>query len=230
MDFLNAGKGLYIEGNDLGYANKETAFYDMLGATYNDDGDNISSLSGQDGSIVEGKSYNFIQGSGNINTLIDDISANGGTPIFKCNGGTVKAVTYQGQDESYKVIYSTFVFGGVRTEDAKNELMKIYMDWLLGTTPIIEDIRPDYVFSSRNIRSISLTQGNWLNFTLAYPARIEADFYNISGKLVHHLFNGQFNEGTYRVNVNDNSLCNGTYILRLDANGDIVNKGIVLTK
>jgi hypothetical protein len=222
---------MYIEGNDLGYANKGTAFYNMLGATYNADGNNISSLSGQDGSIVEGKSYNFIQGSGlNINTYIDEISSNGGTLIFECNAGTGRAVTCQGQDESYKVIYSTFVFGGVRTDDARNELMKIYMDWLLGSTPIADDCKPDYAAHNSNILSVVLTSDRYLNFTLASPAQVKADFYSISGKLVQHLINGEFNDGTHIVKLNDNSLSDGTYILRLESNGESVKKGVFLIK
>ena len=104
----------------------------MLGANYDDDGDKISSLSGQNGSIVEGKSYSFIQNL-SINTYMDEISSNGGTMIFQCNTNKGRAVTYEGQNNTYKVIFSTFVFGGIRTEQAKNELMKIYMDYLLGT-------------------------------------------------------------------------------------------------
>ena len=130
----------------------------MLGAKYDADGDKISSLSGQNGSIVEGKSYNFIQNL-SINTYMDEISSNGGTIIFQCNGNKGRAVTYEGQNNTYKVIYSTFVFGGVREESAKNELMKIYMDYLLGTgdqqAPVVsvtlpsggEDLQPGTTFS-----------------------------------------------------------------------------------
>lgn len=203
----------------------------MLGANYDADGDKISSLSGQNGSIVEGKSYNFIQNL-SINTYMDEISANGGTMIFQCNANKGRAVTYEGQNNTYKVIYSTFVFGGVREESAKNELMKIYMDYLLGTTPIVEEFDVPFTLTNNSTMSFSLNQNNCLNFSLTHPARVSVDFYNISGQLVKQLINNSFNEGTHQVNLNSNfnNVSSGEYILNFKADEEVANQIIVISK
>ena len=202
----------------------------MLGAKYEADGDKISSLSGQNGSIVEGKSYNFIQNL-SINTYMDEISADGGTMIFQCNANKGRAVSYEGTSNSYKVIYSTFVFGGIREESARNELMKIYMDYLVGTTPIVEEFDVPFTINNNTI-SFSLNQNNCLNFSLAHPARVTVDFYNISGQLVKQLINNSFNEGTHQVNLNSNfnNVSSGEYILNFKADEEVANQIIVISK
>lgn len=104
----------------------------MFGIKYDDDGGAISSVSGQSGSIVEGKSYNCLT-SVAPNNYVDEISSNGATIIFKTNGGKGCGSTYEGPDDNYRALHTSFNFTLVRTEDKRNELMKIYMEYLLGT-------------------------------------------------------------------------------------------------
>ena len=104
----------------------------MFGITYNADGSSISSVSGQSGSIVEGKSYTMLAGV-TPNNYIDEISSNGAKIIFQTNGGKGCGSTYEGPDGSYRTLHTSFNFNLVRTEAARDELMKIYMDYLIGT-------------------------------------------------------------------------------------------------
>jgi hypothetical protein len=130
---LEAGKGLYLEGTDFGYNySTNKTIYDMFGITYSADGGAISSVSGQSGSIVEGKSYNILANA-TPNTYVDQISSNGAKIIFNTNGGNGCGSTYEGADGTYRSLHTSFLFTTVRTEDARNELMKIYMIYLLGT-------------------------------------------------------------------------------------------------
>jgi hypothetical protein len=130
---LEAGKGLYLEGTDFGYNySTNKTIYDMFGITYSAVGGAISSVSGQSGSIVEGKSYNILANA-TPNTYVDQISSNGAKIIFNTNGGNGCGSTYEGADGTYRSLHTSFLFTTVRTEDARNELMKIYMIYLLGT-------------------------------------------------------------------------------------------------
>ncbi len=232
-NFLEQGKGLYVEGNDFGFNNSSSNLYKMFGCNFLGSGDIIDSLIGEDGSIVEGKSYTSIGGpsiGGGINCYIDDISADEGTLIFKCDRNKGHGVTYEGQNDSYRALHTSFCFNAVRGADARNELMKIYMDYLLPNSPIIEEQYQPFVINK--IFTSSDVRDGRLSFTLANSARIKIDFYNIAGRFMAQLINDEFNKGTYQINLDfkdsGKMLSSGRYILRFDANGEVVNQLINL--
>lgn len=218
---------MYIEGVDLGYSNGTTNFYKMLGTTFNADGDKITSLSGQIGSIVAGKNYSSYFANHPINGYIDEISANQGTLLFKCNGGKGRAVSYKEPTKKYKTIYSSFVFGGLRGIPEKNALMKIYMDWLLGGTGINQD---QLALIANSLFITNAFGENRINFTLAQPAKISINLYTIAGKLVSRMADNPFSQGSHQLTLNKDLISSGNYLLRVKAAEQAVNLLIFITK
>ena len=156
----------------------------MFGCNFLSDGqdgyNSISTLTGQSCSIVAGKSYNYIHES-YANHFVDEISSNGGTIIFKCDKDKGHGVTYEGPNGNYRAIHTSILFGGIRDESARDGLMKIYMDYLLGNTPCIEEQSRQFVVSNLSVSPSLLEQSDRLNFTLIRPAQVTIDFYNIAG-------------------------------------------------
>ena len=136
VDFLDNGKGLYIEGADFAASNNGTPLFEMFGCTYVDNGmpadtGNVSSITGQFGSIVDGKTYSYLYKEPPDN-FVDYISANGGTIIFKSQDSLGRAVMYSGPSNNYRTIHSSFVFSALRDGlHTKEQLMDIYLNYLL---------------------------------------------------------------------------------------------------
>jgi len=235
INFLNAGKSLYIEG-DFGYFVKSTPFFAMLGCTHVDGGDStasVTSFSGLPASIVSGKNYTSLPTTWYwyITRYIDELGSNGAKMIFKCNFNKNRAATYEGKNSTYRVIYSAFVFMQLRGKDAKNGLMKTYMDYLLGTSINKGSDKIQFISNSNDFDLF--VHDNRVAFKLSLPARIQADIYTVEGKLVRHVFNDRLNQGSHTFAFNTKEatrLCSGRYIMRFKSPGETVNKVFMVVK
>lgn len=234
INFLNAGKGLYIEGCDFGFDNYTTQLYQKFGCTYLGDGNssgNVSSVTGQSSTIVEGKSYDYLYGQG-PDFYVDYIGANGGTIFFTSQDNRGRAVNYDGGG-TYRSIHSTSIFGALRngTYD-KDELMGIYMDYLCPTG--VEELADTYV-RNLSIFPNPASQNVNLNFTLPYAGKVKIKVYNIAGQMVRQIIDGALTKGSHKLTWNGNddsgkSLNSGKYILRIEINKEVINKVVVLVK
>jgi len=199
----------------------------MLGCTYDDDGAGIVSLTGESGSFAEGKDYSFMQSDSYLNNYIDEFTAKDGESIFQSNDGITRVVAYDGP--GYKVITSSVPFGGLRDVDKKNELMELYLNYLYGTTPVIDEHTVSIVI---NNAAVSLEGNNILKFELNKPSNVTIDFYSMQGQLVKQLFNNSCKPGTYSLDINNflSTISCGQYIFRLETNYSTVNKSFTVNK
>lgn len=223
---------MYIEGTSFGYVNSSGELYAMFGCNFLSDGqdgfNSISTITGQSGSIVADKSYNYIQDA-YANHFVDEISSNGGKIIFKRDNDKGHGVTYKGANGNYRAIHTSILFGGIRDESARDGLMKIYMDYLLGNTLCIEEQYKPFVVNNLSVSPSLLEQSDRLNFTLIRPARVTIDFYNIAGQHICRFINEKLHEGSHQLSL-QRVLSSGRYILKFEADKEVVNKLIVLTK
>jgi hypothetical protein len=236
VNFLNAGKGLYIENPDLGFHHGNTTFYSMLGCDYIGDGNasgNVSSVTGETGTFVEGMTFNYPyeQGPDSYN---DIIGSNGGTIFFKSQDTNGRALCYNGTTGDYRSIHSTIIFGAHQnTSSTKLDLMTVYMNYLTETIGVEEmsDALVQNVVVSPNpaFRDIGL------RFTLQRQAHIAVSIYTIVGQTVCNLIDSELAPGqhNYTWKGTDNSgrdLSSGTYILRIETDGHATDQTIVLLK
>ena len=199
----------------------------MLGANYEGDGDNIRSLNGQTGTIAAGKNYIYFSSDRQINASLDELSANGGTLLFECDRGIGRTVAYEGPAKQYKVIYSTFIFGGIRGISEKNGLMKTYMDWLCAPASINQEpfsIIDDRIFST-NARG-----KNMIHIGLLRAAKLEVSLYTMSGRLVNQMAQDWFEEGSHFLTLDKLLISKGNYLLSVTADGQAVTKLIFITE
>ncbi|GAI41244.1 unnamed protein product, partial [marine sediment metagenome] len=162
-----------------------------------------------------------------LNDYIDEFSAESGETVFQSNDGITRVVAYNGP--GYKVITSSVLFGGLRDVDKKNELMGLYLNYLNGTTPVIDEHTVSIVM---NNAAVSLEGNNILKFELNKPSSVKIDFYSLQGQLVKQLFNNSCKPGTYSLNMNNflSTISCGQYILRLETNYSTVNKSFTVHK
>ncbi len=237
VDFLQDGKSVYIEGTDFGAYNAMEQLYGMFGCDFIDYGQpsfvgNVISLEGQDGTIAEGMSYDYLYQQGPDN-YVDEIGENSGTLFFKSQDGIGRGICYAGPTNSYRAVHSTVIFGAlVNGTNTKTELMNDYMSYMLQLTGVEEysieqernalSVFPNPVAASANIR-----------FSLTRPGHVVASIYNTAGQLVSRLADHEFGTGDHSlvwhsVDTNGRRLSNGTYILTIKIGEDVFSKPIVI--
>lgn len=235
--YLDGGGSVYLEGADFGYNNSGSALYTRFGCTYLGDGNatgNIQYLTGQSGTFVAGMSYNYLYNQGPDN-YVDYIGPNGGKIFFRCQGNLGRAVYYDGPGgNTYRSIHSPHIFGALRDgADTKQELMDIYMDYLLAPTGVAES-------EASMIRDLSISPNParshvCLSFTLPQSTAVTVRIYNPAGQLVRQLAAGDIAAGAQTLiwDGRDNlgkEVSSGSYILRIEADQSVVNETVVLIK
>lgn len=137
--FLNAGKAVYLEGNDFGAFHKNDPIYGMFGCGYVDNGaafTNISKVQGQSNTLFQDVVIKYSYGVEYPDQSVDVINnANGGALIFTCHKNKGRAVAYSGSSGDYRAIHSTFWLGALKDQKGthtKNQVMAEYMAYLKG--------------------------------------------------------------------------------------------------
>ncbi len=230
IDFLKRGKGLYIEGTTYCYNNVGSDLFNMFGINYlgpgTDDTNNLSTLNGQNGSIVAGKNYDYLPNS-LTNYWVSEFSSNGGEIFFKCDKDKGRGVTCEGDSGNYRSIHSSVLFGAIRDETKRNALMKIYMNYLQKITPIQN--KQHIVFNDNRFLFSSWQGKRSVLFKLTHPSRVKLDLYTITGRRIARIIDDKFCEGTHQIYVMT-KLSNGMYVMKYETENYKKNNLIKITK
>jgi len=235
INYLNSHKGVYLEGADFGFNNSTSSLYAMFGCTYDGDGNasgNVSTVTGQTGSIAQGKNYDYLYQEG-PDSYVDYIGANGGTIFFRSQDTYGRAVNYSGPGNNYRSIHSTFIFGALRNGTYnKQQLMQSYMTYLLSYTGAEE--HAEETVSGLAVRP---NPGRIINvsFFAARPAGVRAELYNVSGQKVRTLLDQPVAAGSHTLTFDGKDdrgqrLSDGAYLLRLEQGDYSIARTIVLIK
>lgn len=237
VNFLNRGKGLYIEGCDVAFYNNQTNLFRMFGCTFIGDGNppglgNVQTVFGQDSSIVRWKLFSYLYKQA-PDRYVDIIGPAAGRIFFKSQDSLGRAVHYGGPTNSYRVIYSTFIFGALRDSiNTKTGLMAIYMRYLLGGPSLIGES------SCGSLQALSVSPNPaWrrtdIEFNLSREARVRMRLYNVAGQMVCRLIDGQLMAGIHRISwkgkddLGRKVNC-GSYVLRVEIDGNVTARVVVL--
>lgn len=228
IDFLESGKGLYIEGVDFGMENGSSELYSYFGCNFVSNGNtsfygNVRSLAGQTSTIAEGLTYDYLFQEG-PDHYVDAISSNGGTIFLTDQNDTGRAVSYSGPTNSYRAIHSTIIFGALQENaNTRNELMARYMTYLTGSTSLedepIEQIHHSNKISIHPNPFVSETK---ILFSTPKQNSLILQIYDIKGSLVFSHkqpvtsnsfvwkgkdnFGKEVNPGTYFIQFNNGSV------------------------
>ncbi|NOQ22207.1 MAG: T9SS type A sorting domain-containing protein [Candidatus Aegiribacteria sp.] len=205
----------------------------MLGSTYVSDGSstsNVENITGISGTIVDGISMNYMHGTA-PDKYVDVITPNGGAFVFESQDSKCRVICYAGPSNNYRIINSAVVFGVLRDgTTTKNELMKIYMDYLTGTITGIEGSVPSV--NSPALAIQNPCHGS-VNINLSLPSRgnVSITLYDMTGHLVGEITDGYMAEGSHSIiwNAEENRpLETGTYLLLLQTEEHTVTRKILV--
>jgi hypothetical protein len=131
---MDSGRGLFIEGSDFGYAMSSTELYSYFGCNYVGDGNstyfNVEYLEGIQKTLAEGILIDYMHGTG-PDWSVDIIDSNGGTLFFLSQDQNGRAISYEGEADTYRAIHQCHLFGAmIDGEHTKAEVMERYLDYL----------------------------------------------------------------------------------------------------
>ncbi len=234
---MNAGKGLYIENPDLGYAHSGTQLYQMLGATYLGDGNsytvgNVQSVTGQPSTFVAGMTYDYMYQQIPDN-YVDYIGSNGGTILFRSQENYGRVICYSGTGNTYRSIYSTFNLGALRNGAfTKLQLVQKYMEYflLIGITESSENILSNLMLTPN-----PATHYVRCNFTLTNRQHLKIKVYDATGRKIKTIVDEKLDSGNYNFiwNGYDNSgkrVGSGSYIFILETEKGTVAKTVIIAR
>jgi hypothetical protein len=138
IEYLESGKALYIEGNDLYSSHRNIKLFSYFGVSLVGEGNraitgNIDRIKGLDGTLAEGLNYAFPKWS-EADEKPDIIAAlRGSQQIISCQKDRGRAAAFTGEGK-YRIITSSVIFGAIysfKDGDSPHLLMNRYMDFLL---------------------------------------------------------------------------------------------------
>ena len=239
LDFLDAGKGVYIDGANFGSSNEGTPLYDRFGFRIAGFGNlwqtgNIETVFGEPGSVADGHDYNYLYQEPPDN-LLDNIEANGGVLFFKSQDGLGRAVSYAGSSNTYRTIHATFIFGAlVNGIHTKNDLMQAYMDYLTGSTSVeefTEDLDSEQLLSITPNPFSKLTN---ISLGIEHSAQsIELKIFDVTGRLVKSFGSLPSAQSPMQITwdgADDHGrrVSSGSYIVHIETDREVINKAVVL--
>ncbi|MCX7995482.1 MAG: T9SS type A sorting domain-containing protein [candidate division WOR-3 bacterium] len=235
---MNAGKGLYIENPDLGYAHSGTQLYQMLGATYLGDGNpystgNVQSVTGQPGTFVAGMSYNYMYQQIPDN-YVDYIGSNGGTILFRSQENYGRVICYSGTGNTYRSIYSTFNLGALRNGAyTKLQLVQKYMEYLLRIG--IEENSENMALKNLTLYPNPSYDNIKCNFALKTSQHLRINIFDATGRIIRTIADKEFSPDAYEFIWNgcDNSgkkVSNGTYIFVVETEKETIARTAIITR
>ncbi len=238
INYLQSGKGLYIEGTDFGAENHNEQLFPMFGCTFMDRGStsllgNVISVIGQDGSFAADMYYGYLYQRG-PDSFVDEIEENGGTLFFKSQDSKGRAVYYGGPSNNYRAIHSTVIFGALRNGgNTKDDLMDIYMDYLIELTGVEELI--DVYIQDIQLAPNPTSGPMSLRFTLTQPGYVSIRVYNAVGQLITELVDKELTQGSHDLiwdgkDGAGRTLSSGSYIFRINVDGSVLTKAVVVVK
>jgi hypothetical protein len=208
----------------------------MFGCTYVGDGNasnNVQLVNGEAGTFSEGMSFDYLYGQG-PDSYVDIIQASGGTMLFRSQDNLGRVIMYNGPSNNYRAIHSTVMFGAIRDGVLnKTDLMGEYLDYLNELIGV-EELVDAYI---QNIQlAPNPSRGPMsLCFTLTQPGRVSVKVYNAVGQLTRELVDAELTQGSHDIvwDGKDNvgrTLSSGSYIFRIDVDGSVVNKAVLIVK
>ena len=233
---MNAGGNVYIEGSNFGADHSTTQFFDYFGCSYDSDyTNNVQEITGVDGSIISGMTFDFSDGS-DENYSVDEISKDHGNDLLYSTGDYMRGVYYE-NSSGYRTIATTAVLGGFIDGlfYTRAGLIANYLDFLLGGFNSTED-EPEY-----NTTSLMPNYPNPFNsstkidFYIKESGKTKLSIYNIKGEKIKIILSDNLEAGEHTVqwdgkNSANKDVNNGIYFYKLESNGFSHIKKMVLSK
>ena len=221
IDFLQAGKGIYIEGNDFMTDHENSSLASYTGCSLENSGkqvNNISTVHGESETLTNNLVFDYQYGR-RPDYGPDILSAEGGVLLFSSQEGGGRVVC-SGKDTGWKFITSSLAFGGLINasgENTKKHLMSLYLDYLPQETSVCSR-NPIVKKSSLVNYPNPCSETTTLEYTVVKPQILSLSVYTIQGRLICKKELGYNGAGTFYLEIEVSSLRSGRYFYKLQGN------------
>jgi len=243
-EYLDGGGQLFITGQDIGWEMDDIGgaaiqwYHNYLHADYVGDDTNMYTLSGvSDDPISDGVTLTIQGGDGADNqdypSDIDPLDEYAST-IFTYDenrNGAIKVDT-----GVYKVVYFAFGYEAIDNADDRALAMQRILDWFDAPPVGIDDIRPDpTVVALRGNFPNPFDQQTEIIFNLPKTGNVEIGVYDLQGRLVKTLVDGEQNSGSHSVvwdgtDKSGDQMASGVYYCRMVTEESSLSRKITLIR
>jgi hypothetical protein len=198
-NFLENGGRVYMEGADTWFNDDPSPVHPMFHIKGEEDGSNdVSSILGEKDTFLEGLEFTF---SG-TNNFIDRISPMEEAVLLMSNTDPIYGVMVGYENETYKTIGSSVPFGGLVDQfgSTKDEMMSEVLDFFeIGFvwTSLPENAIVDSevtAFPNPFVHDVTI------GVTLKEDIHVKLEIYDLTGRLISTLYDGQMDQGLHRLN------------------------------
>lgn len=224
QDYLDNGGNLLLTGQGIGFdMRNDQLFTDYIHASYLRNFPIGSSITGTPG-LFGDQAFAIVSGTGANNQsrqssiLPRDDEA---TLIFQYDQQYQGETQYAGvtvNNGTYRLMYMAFGFEAIATEAARNTVMQRAVEWLLGVSasPEAPEAMPTEFSLAQNYPN-PFNPETTIPFALPMRANVKLSVFDLLGREVATLINGNMEAGSHTISFNGNDLSSGVYFYRLDA-------------
>ncbi len=247
--FLTGGGSLFLSGQDIGwdfydvsgsqYGN-QVWFQNHFGAYYMSDDTNDLTLDGVAGDpIGDGLAFSIGGGDGaNNQEYPSEINPfNGGVGCLTYSNGREGGVRFD--NGTFKTVYFSFGFEGISTAADRSLIMGRVLDWLeLDMVPVGDSIplKP-FLASMPAAHPNPFNPKTIIKFDIGgqNPAIVKIDLYNVAGRKIRSLFQGEVQPGPQSFDWNGRNdaggaAASGLYLARVTVDGQTHSLKMTLAK
>ena len=241
--YLDSGGNLLIDGQDIGSdifkSNGQSQFAqdfynNYLHADFVADtttgGFLVSGLAGD----PIGDGILFVLGSDVHERSPDEIAAHDAdaTPIYKYSGSGIKAAGLKIEAANYRAVYSAIGFEQMPSA-IRDTVVARSLRWLMENVTVGVDqnsIKTPLTFSLDQNYPNPFNPTTKIKYSIPSAGYTTLKVYNVLGKEVATLVNGEKQSGTYEVQFDASKLASGVYFYKLESNGMVQSKKMVILK
>jgi hypothetical protein len=235
MNYLNDGGNFYIESVNIGYDYYSYEFFDYLGLMYINDGteQEVVRLKGGYNCCTTDLIYDYLGGY-SPHYSIDQLESNGSELFFSSEDGFGRMFVKETDD--YKVVSSSVLLGAMANGDSLNlrpYFISELVNYFLGYNPQVSI--PERVNEQINISSYPnpFVQNTRIDFTLKNDERVRIEIIDISGKIIRHLADEEFETGKHAIvwdatNDSHEKVRSGYYLCKISVGKKTLTEKLIL--
>lgn len=245
--YLDGGGKLFIAGQDIGWDIFDPAgssnfpaaqnfYHTYLDANYLSDNAAVYSMQGIPGDpITDGLSFNITTVYSRYPEQISSFSGNGVLILKYTNSSKYGAIRYD--SGTYKTVYLGVGLEQMSDPHARIAIVSRTLNWFgitgVGIDPEPAEV-PGELFLAQNYPN-PFNPSTVIRFGLPRSGEVQLTIYNILGERVAELVNGALPAGQYTYtwegrNRNGQPLASGVYFYRLESEGKILQKKMLLVR
>jgi hypothetical protein len=242
--FINAGGDLFVAGQDIGWDVMSGAtgshgtpeardlYTNYMEAQWIADGDgtNNKMIANVNDSVFGTVATSNVVDVNAGNIYPDQIAPLAdATPAFYYNTALTKISGIRTVKGTGKIVYMGVGLEMVQTTAVANDIINRAWHWFMGFNVGINENSGNTSSLDQNVPN-PCSMFTSVQFTLTSDEKVSLDVFDVNGKVIQNVTNGNFIAGTHKVNINTSGLNAGIYYYTLQSSTTRLTKKMVIVK